>query len=198
MEKAAIRDHEKRIEAGDENSLVALWESGHLSYPIKIAERINNPTDREDVEQEAFLNTLKAVRAKKFKRKRGSFSGWTKAIASNVSVDFCRRSKTRSDTVSEFVSDIAPLKSHATAVDFPLDDSIVQEILATLPKRDVEVLRLIYITGMSIPCVASYYNMPVGTVKSWIFRIKEKIRLLIAQRIGEQEVADTGLWRKAV
>ena len=197
MDKATLRGLESQVEAGDESALAVLWQSGELKYRGSIAARVNGKEDRDDLQQEAFINTLRAVRAKRFKRKRGSLSVWTGAIASNAAVDFCRRESRRVRTVTEFAEENAPPRHECFLSTKTLDEGVVHHVLSKMKEDDVDLLRLIYVAQMSLLNVAALRDIPLGTVKSRLFRIKGQFLCLLIQEIGEEKMEDLGLLRKA-
>lgn len=197
MDRATLRGLEAQVEAGDESALAILWQSSELKYRGSIAARVNGKEDRDDLQQEAFINTLKAVRARRFKRKRGSLSGWTGTIANNVAVDFCRRESRKAKVIAEFAKGNAPIRHERFLSAETLDESVVHHVLSKMKEDDVDLLRLIYVAQMSLSNVAEIRNIPLGTVKSRLFRIKGQFLCLLTQKVGEEKMEDLGLLRKA-
>lgn len=145
---------------------------------------LGNREDAEDATQEAFIGALR--RAGAF-RGEAAFSTWLYRIAVNAATDQARRrGRTRttpletqeSGQTAAAVGD--PSGAVATAV-------TVQAALRTVPEDFRVALILCDLYGFGHAQAAEILGIPVGTVKSRVFRG----RLALGEQLAEQQAAGT-------
>lgn len=141
---------------------------------------INNPVHAEDLAQDTFLAAFQNLSTFQGNAK---FSTWLLGIARNkVMNDINRAGKRRSQMVSDDV-----LQKHQSSQDSPLEVAekkehftILKEALEQLEPDLREVLVAVSMEGLSYEAVAQLQQIPVGTVKSKLYRarmtLKEKIK----------------------
>jgi RNA polymerase sigma-70 factor (ECF subfamily) len=136
--------------------------------------------DPEDVAQEAFID---AYRKRHTFRNGSKFRPWLYGIAVNRCLDHIRH-QGRHQT-SEIEPDI--IDQLADQNDHPSDDPVEilinrQEIsqlergVASLPPKLRAVLTLRYLDDMQYEEIAEALQMPVGTVKTNLFRARAELR----------------------
>jgi RNA polymerase sigma-70 factor (ECF subfamily) len=167
-----------RVVAGDREAFNAIMR-GHEDRVFSVCLRMM--TDREralDATQETFLTVF---------RKAGQFKGesalgtWIYRIAVNTCYDQLRRAKRRQSE---------PLPDHVDPRDHAAEDLIdsaalrpdIERALAVLPPEFRSTIVLSDIEGLALPQVAEALGVPVGTVKSRLFRG----RRILAKELGNQ------------
>ena len=152
----------------------------------------------EDLSQEAFLKVFRALPS--FDR-RGKLSTWIYTIAHRVAIDHLRkmgRWRVESFTsgeeddgdLLERLPSPAGLDPEATLLRSEAGQ-LVRNGLARLP--DKYRIPLVYsaIEGLAYPTIAEMLGIPVGTVKTLVFRGKKLLRLQILSAVqAEQKGAD--------
>ena len=142
---------------------------------------INDPSEVEDVAQEAFI---KAYRALPNFRGESAFYTWLYRIAINTAknhlVAMGRKSPSYAVDVQEVEKYDASewLKEYATPERELLADEIqatVNTALEVLPPDLREAITLREIEGLSYEDIAQVMDCPIGTVRSRIFRAREAI-----------------------
>lgn len=105
---------------------------------------------------------------------RGSFIGWLLKIAYTTFLQSKRKSK-RYAEILESAGHVADLEAnHVTP---PVDEvNDIDKFLAVLSEEERAILVMSYACGLSHREIGDATDIPVGTVKSIIFRGKEKIR----------------------
>ena len=103
---------------------------------------------------------------------RGSFVGWLLRIAYTTFLQSRRKSKRYAEVLQE-AGHVADLQAH-TAHSEEFGD--VEKLLAVLDDSERAIFVMSYACGMSHREISEAIQMPVGSVKSVIFRGKEKIR----------------------
>ena len=137
--------------------------------------------DRElalDATQETFLTAFR--KAAQFEGK-AALGTWLYRIAVNACYDMLRRQQRRRTE---------PLPEHVDPVDRAAEDQVdaaalrpeIHAALAVLSAEFRAAIVLSDIEGLSLPEVADALGVPVGTVKSRVFRA----RRILAQQLGNQ------------
>ena len=137
--------------------------------------------DREqalDATQETFLTAFR--KAAQFKG-NSALGTWIYRIAVNTCYDQLRKQKRRRAD---------PMPEHLEPIDQAAEDAVesaglrpeIQQALAGIPEDFRVAVVLSDIEGMGLPDVAELLGVPVGTVKSRVFRG----RRLLARELGNQ------------
>jgi RNA polymerase sigma-70 factor (ECF subfamily) len=124
--------------------------------------RLGDHGRAEDAVQETFAAVWRSARS--FAPERGSGSAWLYAVARHAIVD---RARQRLDPpVAEIAEQPSP---EGGPVELAEQDWLafrVRTALERLPERERHVLELAYWSGLSQSEVASYLDVPLGTVKT--------------------------------
>ena len=116
----------------------------------------------EDAAQDTFAAIWRS--AKSYKPDRGSGSAWLFAVARHAIID---RARQRTElTIAEPIEQVATDSSPAESAEQSWLSFSVQAAMERLPERERQVLELAYWSGLSQSEVASYLDVPLGTVKT--------------------------------
>lgn len=132
----------------------------------------------EDIGQEVFISVYRAL--PNFDEKRGvPFSAWLFIIARNRCISELRKNK-----VAEFVPffDDLPVSAHSSAPDeILIQQEQRQGLMLAIEKLEEPFHEAILksLKGASIDEIARGCNVPVNTVKTRLFRAREKLRTLL-------------------
>ena len=105
---------------------------------------------------------------------RGSFIGWLLKVAYTTFLQSKRKSK-RYAQILESVGHMADQQQRAHA-SFAGEVTDLDKFLAVLSAEERAIMVMSYACGLSHREIGDATDLPVGTVKSMIFRAKEKIR----------------------
>lgn len=167
-----------RVLDGDHDAFAQIMRN-HEDRVFSVCLRIMGNRDHAlDATQETFLTAF---------RKAGQFQGhsalgtWIYRIAVNTCYDQLRRQKRRRAD---------PIPDHHDPADHGAEEAIdsaglrpeIQRALAAIPEDFRSAVILSDIEGLGLPEVAEILGIPVGTVKSRVFRG----RRLLAQQLGNQ------------
>lgn len=191
----AMNTADKDLQQQEDAALVALAREGDTGAFEELFNRYRhkvfslsyrmtgNGTDAEDLCQEIFLQVLRKLNS--FEG-RSSFSTWLYRVAINRSRDYLRRKKRipeivgHDDTTQESGPDQPSGREVTTGQ--PEDRALtsetqllVQEALLELPLSLRTPLVLHELEGFQYREVARMLHLPVGTVKSRIFRARIKL-----------------------
>lgn len=183
----------RRVQAGDQSAFNLLV----LKYQhrvLKLVGRfVNDPTEAEDVAQEAFL---KAYRALASFRGDSAFYTWLYRIAINTAKNALVSHRRRPVDFDLDLQDPdqyerqAKLKEADTPEGVLLTDEIravVEEAMEQLPEDLRTAIVLRELEGLSYEEIAEAMDCPVGTVRSRIFRAREAIALRLRPLLDTRE-----------
>jgi RNA polymerase sigma-70 factor (ECF subfamily) len=157
---------------GDRRSLAELV--GHWHEPIwrYVRRMLGSRGVADDVSQEVWARALKALPGLSEPQR---FAPWLFTIARRSVMDRLKESYRPEDleTPDQAIVD------HVGAV---LDRAQVAEGLAGLPPREREVLILFYLQDLALDECAHLLDVPVGTVKSRLFRARQLLRDALADK----------------
>jgi len=127
--------------------------------------------DADDLAQECFLHAWDKLQTYSG---RGSFIGWLLKVAYTTFLQSKRKSKRYSEVLNE-VGYVAEQQSRSYTQDAD-EVSDLDKLLAVLTEEERAIMVMSYACGLSHREIGDATGLPVGTVKSIIFRGKEKIR----------------------
>jgi len=130
-----------------------------------------DPSDADDLAQEAFLHAWDKLQT--FSG-RGSFIGWLLKVAYTTFLQSKRKSKRYAEILDE-VGHVAQLESRSYTQNSD-EVSDLDKLLAVLTEEERAIMVMSYACGLSHREIGEATGLPVGTIKSVIFRGKEKIR----------------------
>lgn len=122
----------------------------------------------DDLAQDAFLHAWDKIHTF---RGKGSFIGWLLKVAYTTFL----QSKRKSNRYAEILDEVGQ-QTDNRIIDESNEVSDLDKFLAVLSEEERAVMILSYACGLSHREIGDAASLPVGTVKSIIFRGKEKIR----------------------
>ena len=125
----------------------------------------------DDLAQDAFLHAWNKLHTY---RGHGTFIGWLLKVAYTTFLQSKRKSSRYSEILEEAGHDADARGSRYS--EQSEDISNLDKFLAVLTEEERAVMILSYACGLSHREIGDAADMPIGTVKSIIFRGKEKIR----------------------
>jgi RNA polymerase sigma-70 factor (ECF subfamily) len=134
---------------------------------IRIAyQNTGNPTDAEDIAQEAFMKLIKAPEF----NDEAHIKAWLIRVTINLCKDFKR---------SFWQKRTGPLTEdwqHFTDT----QESILEEIM-NLPRHYRNAIYLYYYEGYNVPEISKILIVKENTVSSWLTRARKKLKNLILE-----------------
>ncbi len=128
-----------------------------------------DPATADDLAQDAFLHAWQKLASY---RGDGAFVGWLLKIAWTTFL----QARRKGDRYREVVKQAALEQGGAGATRESEEVGDLDRLLAVLSEEERAVMILSYGLGLSHREISDTAGLPVGTVKSIIFRCKEKIR----------------------
>jgi RNA polymerase sigma-70 factor, ECF subfamily len=150
----------------------------HQQVTYNLAYRyMRDATQAEDMAQEAFL---KAYRLLDGFRGDSSFSTWLYRVTSSVCLTELSRRKRRSEV------ELQPThyKNAAIQPNYTLDvPEQIRRCVTKLSDRYAEIVTLYYLKGVSYDEIAEAMDIPMGTLKTWMFRARKQLRTIVETEI---------------
>jgi RNA polymerase sigma-70 factor (ECF subfamily) len=179
-------------DARDDARLVAACLRGDAEAFAALVRRYDRPVyhlayrtlhDREearDAAQEAFF---KAYRSLRTFRPGAKFSTWIFSIAYHACCDRLNRRKRFSGDELPERADTAPGPEHQVIA---LDEAQrLRDAIDRLPEKYRAVVTLYHLQGQQYDEIAEILGLPMGTVKTHLFRAKEQLRRLLGRSMHE-------------
>jgi RNA polymerase sigma-70 factor (ECF subfamily) len=134
-----------------------------LAYALALRV-LGNPSDAEDVVQEAFLNVWRF--ADSYRPERSSARSWLLSVVHHRSIDKLRSRQSRPQPVGLEEGTAVPDGADVwRQVSERLTRDDVQRALRSLPPEQRETIELAYFKGYTHTEIAQLMQVPLGTVK---------------------------------
>ena len=142
--------------------------------------------DMDDAAAEAFAAVYRAL--PKFEA-RSTVSTWVYQIACRTFWRMRQRRDANPTTVlDEGVADekhISPLEKASASE----EEQLIWSAVAQLEPRQAMAVELHYRRGFAVDEIATIMECPQGTIKTLLFRARERLRVRLSRRFGEAEKA---------
>jgi len=128
--------------------------------------------DANDVAQDVFLRAY--ARLGEFESRR-SLAGWILLTARNAAIDSIRRQRRSVALVAKMQWLLHDFVDPEDLVVKNEEAALVRTAIASLPERYRVAIELYYLRDMSYTDIASALDMPIGTIKTFLFRAKTRL-----------------------
>lgn len=167
---------------GGNSNAFAILEKRYKSVVTSLVRRmVKDDEDVKDIVQETFI---KAYNALATFQDTYSFSGWLFRIASNSCIDFHRKKKLPSFSISKMPGNSDDeeeyeIEDHSFMPDDEMMEGerndILREAFNQLPEKYREILRLRHEEDKEYSEIAEELEIPLGTVKANLFRARKML-----------------------
>src|SRR5581483_4219517 len=145
----------------------------HGPMVLRVARRVlRSEPDAEDVFQATFL--LLARKAGSI-RKRASVASWLHGTAHRLALH-ARSERTRRQAKEQQAAELRPEPAWSEL------DGVLDDVLAQLPEKYRTPLVYCYLEGRTQEEVAQLLGAPLGTVRRWLARGREMLRVRLVRR----------------
>jgi len=171
----------KQVAQRDRQAFATLYKSTAAKLYGVVLRILYRPDLSDEVLQDVYLKIWD--KAADFDATKSSVITWMVTIARNRALDIKRRKQPQS------VEDLPESVEIAAESDDPLQSRELREALQQVnlcmqgieqPKRDMVLL--VYLHGLSREQLAQKFNAPVATIKTWLHRSLEQLRLCLQSR----------------
>lgn len=190
----------RSVLSGDDEAFTQLIDSYKNPIYHFIYRKIPIKGDVEDLAQEVFIKAYKSLR--KFDQKH-NFSTWLFTIATNHCIDYLR--KKRLHAVSLDVPLFPSIDGKEVRLEIPDDEFAPEEVyqrttdqeeilqaIDSLSDEHSLVIKLRHLKGYSYEEIGQLLDLPLGTIKSRIYRARQELKNLLFREKGGDEVGMSG------
>ena len=168
----------RQIAAGDRTAFGEFYDR-HSVLMFSVASRIlNDPSDAEDVMQDAFVQIWE--KAGNFDPKLGKPSSWAAILVRNKAIDRIRGSQRRTRLATEAGAEMAiaaEVNDSANEMVHGHDRArLIHSAIIELPAEQRNAIELAYFSGLTQNEISEKLHEPLGTVKARIRRGLLKLR----------------------
>ena len=141
-------------------------------YLHNIAFRIVNDYHKtEDIVSQAAQKAFKH-----YNPERGGFETLIKAITRNLAIDAVRANARRKKLISDAIDANAIDTIYVDRGEIDNPTSEIAQLFTRLNKTDMKIIEMIGLHGMSIAETARHLNQKIETIKSRLYRARQKIK----------------------
>ncbi|MCK9288274.1 MAG: RNA polymerase sigma factor [Sphaerochaetaceae bacterium] len=162
---------------------IATWMKEYADRLVRtVAVMVCDEEDAQDIVQEVFVKAYNSL--DNFRNEASPFT-YLYAIALNLVRSHKRKLK-RSKDLIEYDDMVVPgpyLNPEDAAVSQEQVSAVVKAV-GILPHKLREVVSLFYVTGISIQEISDVLDVSIGTVKSRLFRAREKLKRYLSKEAG--------------
>jgi RNA polymerase sigma-70 factor (ECF subfamily) len=151
----------ERVGRGDRDAFDQLYRRFARPVLAMALRQLGDNGRAEDAAQETFAAVWRSARS--YRPERGSGSAWLYAVARHAIIDRARQRREHAADIPEGASPIAGPDEQAEGSWLAWR---VHSALEQLPERERVVIELAYWSGLSQTEIASYLDVPLGTVKT--------------------------------
>lgn len=174
----------RRAQSGDRDALELLMEMHHQALVTHARRYLHSREDAEDVVQDTLLRAVHHL--DEFEPHR-SLRPWLLRICTNRCIDRIRHHRRRGTTLPLLPEVLSELRDEERMSweDSELTDQI-REAVMRLPQNYREIIEMRHYRDMNIREIATAMQRPEGTVKSWLSRARDLLRVELTPSPAEQ------------
>jgi RNA polymerase sigma-70 factor, ECF subfamily len=158
--------------AADAAALEALYELTSPMLFVCLRQMLRRSSVAEEALQDVFVTVWK--NAGQFRAERGRPLSWLLSIARYRAIDLLRHERSAPVLIADLPDElVAPFEPWLTG------DKLLERCLELLTSQQRRCLELAFVGGHSHQEVARALNSPLGTVKSWIRRALQSLKVCL-------------------
>ncbi|CEH29588.1 RNA polymerase subunit sigma [Aneurinibacillus migulanus] len=160
---------------GDREALVRLLKAIEHSVYRTAFYVLGNEQDALDASQEALIRIYTKIDTYQEKAK---FSTWVQRIVTNVCIDKFRKKK-ETVSIDQHELTLYDVQNVEQEVERAGMAEEVRRAIKRLPEHQRTVITLRYLQDLSYGEIAEVMNMPLNTVKSYLYRARQQLQELL-------------------
>lgn len=168
------------VKQNDSASQHELFEAYYRRTYAVVYSILRNRESAEDITQDAFIKAFQNLHQL---RDRDKFGPWLAVIASNLARNYLKREKkiTYTDDLACYDrGDAVPETEEQALREMEIEN--IRAAIRTLPFEQYQVVVLQYYYDLKVDEIARLLKISSGTVKSRLFRAREKLSLILEQK----------------
>jgi RNA polymerase sigma factor (sigma-70 family) len=165
----------RNAKSGDREALITLLREMETHVYRTAYYILGNEQDAMDASQEALIRIYTKIDSYE---EKALFKTWVQRIVTNICIDKFRKAK---PTISIDEHEMS-FTSHLNVEDEIMGDYLakdIREAIDKLPEHHRSVVVLRYMQDFSYHEIADSLNLPLNTVKSYLFRARQQLQTLL-------------------
>jgi len=172
--------------AGNQHAYADLMVHYKEAVYFMVLKMVSDPIDAEDLTIESFGKAFKKLH---LYEPKFAFSTWLFKIATNNTIDFLRKKRTKTISIDSGFSDKdgenylfeIPSKGRTPEADMIRHEKfdVLHKVIETLKPRYRNLVKLRYFDELSYDEISKELNIPIGTVKAQLFRAKALLQNIL-------------------
>ena len=164
----------KDAKAGKESAFNTIYYKYKEFVISLLYQYLNDMDEAKDLSNIVFLKVYQKL--SKF-TDYSSFGGWLRILTKNTAIDYLRTLKNKAISIDDQengiqlsnISDVADENRSLTYTN-------LIEMFDSLPETNKKVVKLYYESGMTVAQISKAMNVPVGTIKSYLYRTRNNLK----------------------
>ena len=165
----------KAAQAGDREALITLLREIETHVYRTAFYILGNEHDASDAAQEALIRIYTKINSYE---EKAQFKTWVQRIVTNICIDKFRRAKA-TVSIEEHEMVFSSNNNVEEEVLFTYVSQDIQEAIEQLPEHHRAVVVLRYLQDFSYSEIAECLDIPLNTVKSYLFRARQRLQDLL-------------------
>ncbi|MDR1054650.1 MAG: sigma-70 family RNA polymerase sigma factor [Prevotellaceae bacterium] len=179
----------QQVLSGNEQAFARLMSRYKDSIYFMVLKMMSNKTDAEDITLEIFFKAFRNIDSY---NPEYAFSTWLFKIAQNTTIDFIRKRKNNLISIDYDVEDELSISEHILQSSIlnpeetlikEQEEILIKELIIKMKPKYQRLIELRYFKEYAYEEIAMELAIPIGTVKTQLFRAKAALGELLAQRI---------------
>jgi RNA polymerase sigma-70 factor (ECF subfamily) len=167
----------RAAQSGDRDALITLLREIEQHVYRTAYYILNNEQDALDAAQEALIRIYTKINSYE---EKAQFKTWVQRIVTNICIDKFRRTKPSvSIDEHEMVFQDKQDVEHEVMSTYVARD--IQDAINKLPEHHRTVIVLRYLQDLSYNEIADCLDLPLNTVKSYLFRARQQLQNLLQE-----------------
>ena len=179
----------KQVLSGDGKAFARLMSCYKDTIYFMVLKMVNNKTDAEDITLEIFFKAFRSIESY---NSDYAFSTWLFKIAQNTTIDFIRKRKNNIISIDYDAEDESSISEHILQSSMLNPEEILMKeqeeilmkgLIVKMKPKYQRLIELRYFKEYAYEEIAEELSIPIGTVKTQLFRAKAALGELLAESI---------------
>ena len=164
----------KDAKAGKESAFNMIYYKYKEFVISLLYQYLNDMDEAKDLSNIVFLKVYQKL--SKF-TDYSSFGGWLRILTKNTAIDYLRTLKNKAISIDDKENGIQLSNiSNVADENRSLTYTNLIEMFDSLPETNKKVVKLYYESGMTVAQISKAMNVPVGTIKSYLYRTRNNLK----------------------
>lgn len=165
----------RAAQSGDREALLTLLREIETQVYRTAYYMLGNEQDAMDASQEALIRIYTKIQSYE---EKALFKTWVQRIVTNICIDKFRKTKPTVSIDEHEMTFVAPKNVEDEVMSGDLSQAI-REAIDLLPEHHRSVVVLRYLHDLSYNEIADSLQLPLNTVKSYLFRARQQLQTLL-------------------